>query len=105
MPTYLIVYGYLSKNFFLKFSSMKTYLNNNQIERLANVFANEEKYTEHLKTLWALRDTLSKKMDYPNLDVTNPLFKIWELSNDIIGAIDDGRVTISNGRVLVYKHK
>ncbi len=84
---------------------MKTYLNNNQIERLANVFADEEHYTEHLKTLWALRETLSNKMGYPELDETSPLFKIWELSNEIIGAIDDGRIDLVHGSVRVRKQK
>ena len=83
---------------------MKTYLNINQIERLAEVFANEELFTEHLKTLWALRRTLHDKLGLDNgYDETQPLFKLYNLTNELIGAIDDGTISIINGEVQVDK--
>ncbi len=82
---------------------MKTFLNSKQIERLASVFADEEQYTENLEAMWALREVLSKKLGYPDIDKTNPLYKVWVLSNEIIGAIDDGRISIVNGSIRIKK--
>ena len=86
---------------------MKTYLSNKQIERLANIFADEKRYTEHLATLWALRESLSIKMGYPYVEnTTHPLFNLFDLTNELIGAIDNGTISISNGQIrLDRKYK
>ncbi len=79
----------------------ETYLTNEMIEGLAKVFVNEEKYTEHLKTLWALRHVVVEMIE-KNGDTGN-LFKIFDLTNQLINAIDDGSVSIRNGQVHVNK--
>lgn len=83
----------------------KSYLTPNQVERLVNIFADEEQYTEHLKTLWALRRSVTDKMGYPDreIDTTSPLFRIFDLTNKMIGAISDNSVYICNGQVIVDK--
>ena len=82
----------------------KTYLTPNQVENLANIFADEEQYTEHLKTLWALRRSITEKMGYPDKENTpDPLFKIFDLTNKMIGAIGDNSVYICNGQVIADK--
>ncbi len=84
---------------------METYLTNKQIERLAEVFADEEQFTEHLKTLWALRRTICIKLETecPDTYESHPLYKIFDLTNKLINAIDDGTVSIINGEVQVDK--
>lgn len=81
----------------------KTYLTQDQIERLAHIFANKEQYTLHLKTLWALRRSITVSMGYPfqEIDKTSPLFNILVLTNEMIGAIDDGSICIGNDVVVV----
>lgn len=84
----------------------ETYLTPNQADRLVGVFADEEQYTEHLKTLWVLRRLVYNKIDVGVTEEeikANPLYKIFDLTNQIIGAIDDGSVYISNGQVGVDK--
>ena len=77
----------------------RTYLNQEQIKDLANVFPNEEIYREHLKTLWALRESVSILMEK---EEGNPnVFRIFDLTNKIINAIDDGSVSIVNGEIQV----
>lgn len=84
---------------------METYLNKEQIDNLAEVFANEEQFTEHLKTLWALRRLLYNKLktECPDTCEAHPLYRIFDLANKVINAIDDGTVSIVNGEVLVNK--
>ena len=84
---------------------METYLNQEQLENLAEVFANEEQFTEHLKTLWALRSLLYNKIEAerPNASADSPLYRIFDLTNKVINAIDDGTVSIVNGEVRVDK--
>ena len=84
---------------------METYLNKEQLEKLAEVFANEEQFTEHLKTLWALRSLLYNKIEAerPNTFADHPLYRIFDLTNKVINAIDDGTVSIVNGEVRVDK--
>ncbi len=81
-----------------------TYLNKEQQERLAGVFGNKEQYTEHLKTLWALRRAVQEKLDIPynsRVDKESPLFKLFSFTNELIGAVGDGSVYIVNGEVKV----
>jgi len=84
---------------------METYLNKEQLENLAEVFANEEQFTEYLKTLWALRSLLHNKIEAesPNASADHPLYRIFDLTNKVINAIDDGTVSIVNGEVRVDK--
>ena len=85
---------------------METYLNLKKLERLAEVFANEEQFTEHLKTLWVLRRVVGEKIEMEmglDIDKANPLYKIFDLTNKLINAIDDGTVSIVNGEVQVDK--
>ena len=84
---------------------METYLNKNQIERLAEVFADEEQFTEHLATLWALRRLLCNKLETecPDTFETHPLYRIFDLANKLINAIDNGTISIVNGEVLIDK--
>ncbi len=100
-----MVIGYRSKNFFSIFYNMETYLNKEQIDNLAKVFANEEQYTEHLATLWALRRLVRIKLETECLDTyeAHPLYRIFDLTNKVIGAIDDGTVSIVNGEISIDK--
>lgn len=84
---------------------METYLDKEQLANLASVFANEEQFTEHLKTLWALRRLLYNKIEAesPNASADSPLYRIFDLTNKVINAIDDGTVSIVNGEVRVDK--
>jgi hypothetical protein len=84
---------------------METYLNKEQLDNLAEVFANEEQFTEHLKTLWALRELLYNKIETecPDTFADHPLYRIFDLTNKVIGAIDDGTVSIVNGEIRVDK--
>ena len=84
---------------------METYLNKEQLDNLAEVFANEEQFTEHLKTLWALRSLLYNKIEAesPNASADHPLYRIFDLTNKMINAIDDGTVSIVNGEIRVDK--
>lgn len=85
---------------------MGTYLNKEQVKKLAEVFANEEQYTEYLETLWALRRVVYTKIEMGQIDETHPQFKVFDLTNRVINAIDDGSVSIVNGMVIVdKKHK
>ena len=85
---------------------MGTYLNKEQVKKLAEVFANEEQYIEYLKTLWALRRVVYTKIEMGQIDETHQQFKVFDLANRVINAIDDGSVSIVNGMVIVdKKHK
>ena len=85
---------------------MDTYLNKEQLDNLAEVFANEEQFAEHLKTLWALRSLLYNKIEAesPNASADHPLYRIFDLTNKMINAIDDGTISIVNGRIRVDKN-
>lgn len=79
----------------------ETYLSNEMMEGLAKVFSDEEKYTEHLKTLWTLRHVVGEILE-KNGD-ENKAHKIFDLTNQLINAIDDGSVSIRHGQVHVDK--
>ena len=79
----------------------KTYLSREMLEGLAMVFVDEEKYTEHLKTLWGLREIVGQMLaKHGDL---NHVSKIFDLTNELINAIDDGSVSIRHGQVHVDK--
>ncbi len=88
---------------------MKTYLNKEQITRLANEFGDKEQYTEHLKTLWSLREAVSDKLGInrgvpKDVIMADPLFKVFNLTNRLINALDDGSISIVNGKVQVKEY-
>lgn len=87
----------------IKTKEMETYLNDEQIKALVRVFANEEQFTEHLSTLWALREIVGRELEAGYIDESHPHFKVFNLTNKLIGAIDDGTVEIVNGVVKVNK--
>lgn len=80
---------------------MKTYLSQEMIESLKIVFSDEKKYTEHLKTLWGLRNVAGQMLEKHG-DI-NHVSKIFDLTNQLINAIDDGSVSIRHGQVYVDK--
>lgn len=82
---------------------MDTYLNKEQVKKLAEVFANEEQYTEYLATLWALRRVVYTKIEMGYIDESHPQFKVFDFTNRVINAIDDGSISIVNGMVNVDK--
>ena len=66
---------------FWKESILKNGVNKNGISELFN---DNEKSTNYLETLWLLR-ALIMKNGIPHQD--DPMYKIFELTNDLIGAI------------------
>ena len=85
----------------MEITMKETYLTNEMLEGLAKVFADEEKYTEHLKTLWGLRKVVGQILEKHG-DI-NHVSKIFDLTNQLINAIDDGSVSIRHGQVYVDK--
>ena len=81
----------------------KTYLSKEQTERLAGIFADKKQYEEHMATLSALRELVCVKMDY-KMDNTDPTYRIFDLTNRLIGALLDDRVEIICGKIY-YKGK
>lgn len=80
---------------------IETYLSQEMIEGLQMVFADEERYREHLKTLWVLREVVGQMLEKHG-DI-NHVSKIFDLTNQLISAIDDGSVSIRHGQVYVDK--
>lgn len=79
----------------------ETYLSQEMIEGLKMVFSDEEKYREHLKTLWGLREVVGQMLEKHG-DI-NHVSKIFDLTNQLISAIDDGSVSFRHGQVYVDK--
>lgn len=87
----------------MKNMEKKTYLSKEQTERLAGVFADKKQYEEYMATLCALRELVCVKMDY-EMDSTDPKYRIFDLTNRLIGALLDDRVEILCGKIH-YKGK
>lgn len=79
----------------------ETYLSQEMIEGLKMMFADEERYREYLKTLWGLREVVRQMLEKHG-DI-NHVSKIFDLTNQLINAIDDGSVSIRHGQVYVDK--
>ena len=69
-----------------------TFLTEKTIRGLKRVFETEEKYIQHMDTLWVLRDLIGKQIEIKTskgwtYDVNHPNFRILELANELIGAM------------------
>lgn len=87
----------------------KTYLTEDTIRGLKSIFATEEDYIKHMETLWALRELSMKAIEYKDeegvfrFDTQNPHFRIYELTNDMIGVLlQDGINFFFNGNSIQH---
>jgi hypothetical protein len=87
-----------------------TYLTEDNVLLLKQMFKDETTYCEYMKTLWALRYTVTEKLDMhiPHCTVYNKkssLFKIFVLTNELIGALsqNDWIFSMCNDEVKYWK--
>lgn len=88
----------------------ETYLTEKNIFFLKRVFKDESAYIKHMKTLWTLRALTAKACEIPNnrgicYDKRNPIFRITELTNELIGALlnDDINFSFDGEKVVHWK--
>lgn len=87
----------------------KTYLTEDTIKGLKAIFATEGDYIAHMETLWVLRELSMKTTEYQNengetcYNTQSPHFKIYKLTNDLIGALlQDGINLLSTGNAVQH---
>lgn len=78
-----------------------TFLTETNIFYLKCMFKDETTYIKHMETLWTLRALTVKACEIPSgrggvvYDKENPLFRIAELTNELIGALMNDRICFS----------
>ena len=87
-----------------------TYLTVDNIEALKSIFPDEATYTEHVETLWVLRELAEKASEIPNkkgleYDMDSPYFRIVKLTNDLIGALLQNNIHFGFSGNEVYHWK
>ncbi len=88
-----------------------TYLTAHNIELLKRVFPDEATYIKHVETLWVLRELAEKACKLPNrvcisYDRESPYFRIVELSNDLIGALNSKNISFGfNGNEVWHRKR
>lgn len=89
---------------------VSTVLDEGSIQALCRIFGNEKDYREHMKTLWSLREVAGKACEYKTpqgwtLDQSSPMFRIWKLCNDVIGAVIQNNFEFSSNNGLLKFRK
>lgn len=78
----------------------ETYLTEQNIRFLKRMFKDESVYIKHMETLWALRALTAKSCEIPQgkgvrYDKNNPIFRITEFTNELIGALLNDNINFS----------
>ena len=71
------------------------------------MFKEEASYIKYMETLWMLRKLAVKACEQPNGAVNgdNPLFRIVQLSNELIGALNQENYIFECDGTNVYHYK
>ena len=85
----------------------ETYLTETNIALLKRMFVNEQTYIKHMETLWELRNLSLKaceeKKGAHKYDKSNPIFRLVELSNQLIGALSQENISFGfNGENISH---
>lgn len=78
----------------------ETYLTEQNIFFLKRMFKDESAYIKYMETLWTLRALTAKACEIPQgegvcYDKNNPIFRITEFTNELIGALLNDNINFS----------
>ena len=78
----------------------ESYLTEQNIRFLKRMFKDESAYIKYMETLWTLRALTAKACEIPQgegvcYDKKNPIFRITELTNELIGALLNDSINFS----------
>ena len=86
----------------------ETFLRDDDIKGIKNMFSDKEKYEKYMKTLWILRDLVGNNIDIGrgSKAASHPQFPIWELTNNLIGALlrEDIDIITNNHNIVFHYH-
>lgn len=71
---------------------METYLKEFNITLIKRMFKDEAEYIKHMETLYGLRALSINAIEKADgsIDKTSPYYRLFEFTNELYGALDDG---------------